>query len=805
MPQFFGRSSIKVFLLHACLVLATVQLAACGSRQERAQTYYQNGMSYIEKQDFVKARIELKNALQLNADMLEAWRAVAQIDEHDKNLGALNESLRRIVELDPKDIQSRMKLTKLLLLNGALDDALKMVNGASEIAPQNADILALKAAVLTRLKDMDGATQAAQKATEIDPANSEAITMLAATQFMQNNSTGALQTLAKVTKAHEDDLGVLFLKFDIYNRMGDRPHAETLLRRLVTLHPEEPAYRTKLIQFLLADKRQDDAVKELRAATTANPADTNAELELVSLLGTLQGPAAARSELAARINTGGRVFPYQIALAKFDFAQGNVAESTALLKKLIGSSSAAEDIVTARSTLAEMYIQQNNIAEADPLVSAILSVDSRNTNGLRLSALIHMARSQIDDAISDLRSALNDQPQSPELLTTLANAYERNGSIELADKAYLDGTKASNFAPAFGLNYVEFLRRRGLNPQADNVVMDLANRNPNSIPVLSALAKVKLAQQDWDGAHAIADSIRRLDDKNAVAEMINGAAFSGQKNINQSLAALQNAYDLNPGAVQPMAALVNAYLQSHQTEKAEAFLQSVLKANPRNVEALVLLGSIQITKNDQNQAIKDFEDAIKQQPKASAGYRALAALYARQNKIDEAEKIIRAGLQEQPKSFDLRLALASLMETKEDYEAAIAEYELMLKDQPGSLIVANNLASLLADRRTDKASLEKANTLAVLLTKSQVPQFADTVGWINFRRGDYTAAVSMLEDAVAKLPNSPLVRYHLGMGYLATGQDAKASEQFKKARELAPNNADLNAKIAAALKKQGQE
>jgi Tfp pilus assembly protein PilF len=48
-----------------------------------------------------------------------------------------------------------------------------------------------------------------------------------------------------------------------------------------------------------------------------------------------------------------------------------------------------------------------------------------------------------------------------------------------------------------------------------------------------------------------------------------------------------------------------------------------------------------------------------------------------------------------------------------------------------------------------------------------------------------------------------LVRYHLGMGYLATGQDTKASEQFKKARELAPNDAGLNAKITAALKKEG--
>jgi Flp pilus assembly protein TadD len=35
---------------------------------------------------------------------------------------------------------------------------------------------------------------------------------------------------------------------------------------------------------------------------------------------------------------------------------------------------------------------------------------------------------------------------------------------------------------------------------------------------------------------------------------------------------------------------------------------------------------------------------------------------------------------------------------------------------------------------------------------------------------------------------------------LATGQGAKASEQFKKAQDLAPNDAELKSKIDAALK-----
>jgi tetratricopeptide (TPR) repeat protein len=137
---------------------------------------------------------------------------------------------------------------------------------------------------------------------------------------------------------------------------------------------------------------------------------------------------------------------------------------------------------------------------------------------------------------------------------------------------------------------------------------------------------------------------------------------------------------------------------------------------------------------------------------------------------------------------------------KGDYDGAIAEYEILLKQDPGSLIVANNLASLLSDRRADKASLERAYALGAVLRKSQLPNFKDTLGWIDYLRGDYKSATALLEEASGALPNSAIVQYHLGMSYMATGQVAKASEQFKKALALAPDSA-LQEKITTAQKK----
>lgn len=798
--RLLGKSTVKTFALVACLGIAGIYLGGCSSREQRAQNYYNRGMSYLEKNDHVKARIELRNALQIDNKMVAAWQAISKMDEQERKWPALAGDLRRIIELAPKDVDAKLRLGRLLLLGRGYDQALKVAKEAEALDPKNVSVLALKAAILFKLKDSDGALQTAQEAVAIDPDNTEARVVLAATQFMRKDSKAALETLDKVKVSNKDDVGVVFMELNIFNQLGDVDQVEKLLRRLVEVYPKVPAFRAQLIRFYVAHNRPDDAEKELRQVVAANPEDAVAELDLASLLGRLKGQDAARDELVKRIAAGGKVFPFQLALAKLDFTQGRFDDSVKELKKLIDDSKATDEVMASRIALAEIYMKKNDVPAAEPLVSDILQVDSRNVNGLMMRASIHLFRSQYDDAIADLRTALNDQPQSPELLANLAIAYERSGAIDLADKAFADAMKASRYSPVVGLNYVAFLKRRGAINHAESVVTDLASRNPNSTVVLTALAQIKLEHKDWADAHTLADKIRKIGDKSDVADQIDGAAFSGEKKVNDSLAALQDAYDAHPGASRPLAALVAAYMQAKQADKATEVVEAALKTNPDNAEAYILSGSIKLTKSDTDGAAKDFEAAIKSQPKDSIGYKALADLYARERKFDDAEKTLHDGLEQLPKNFTLRLSAAGVQELKGDFEAAISLYEDMLKDQPGSMVVANNLASLLADHRSDKASLDRASQLALLLTKSQVPQFKDTLGWVAYRRDDYDHALPLLEGAGAELPNNALVHYHLGMGYMATGKNAKAADEFKKARDLATNDAALMIKIDAADK-----
>jgi tetratricopeptide (TPR) repeat protein len=789
------------------LVLALLGAACSRSPEERAQRHYDQGAKLLEQNDPVKASIEFRNALQLNAGHLAALRGLAQIEESNRNFRALVPIWRKIVELDRNDVETKLKLARLLLLGNALEEALKLTNEALEVDSQHVRARALKAAVLVRLNDENGAIAEAQKALAIESANPEALMVLAATKMAHGDNKGALEIMQRAPAEDKPNVAVEYFKIQLLQRLGDLKEIEVLLRKLIAAYPEQIEFRRHLIAMYVAEKRLDDAERELRAVAAAAPENVEFGLNVVRFLNSFRSPDDARRELLSRINAGGKVFAYQIALAELDFTRGKTADSIALLEKLIAGEESSDNVLAAQIKLAELHFATKNFDEAERIVGDVLRKDTRNIAGLRIRAAIRLERGQVDPAIADLRQALNDQPRATNIMQALAIAYERNGSIDLADKQYAEAMRASGFDARVGLSYVNFLRRRGNANRAEDILNDLAARWPNNVGVLALLANVKLQKQDWAGAEELANSIRRLGNTQEIADQIFGEVLGAQHKFDESIEVLHAAYERTavsaPETAQPMLALVRAYMRANKPEQAASFLNEVLSKNPDNAEALVLLGSVQLGNKATDQAVRSFNTAIERQPKNTAGYRALANLRVQQKDYEAAIKVIRAGLKEQPKSIALRMNLAGVLELKRDYEGAIKEYEGLLEEQPGSMIVANNLASLLSDYRSDAASLERANTLAARLQKSPLPQFKDTVGWTRYRRGEYKAATSLLEQAAAELPNAPIVRYHLGMSYLAIGRNERAREELERADKLAANNEDLRDKVRAALKQAG--
>ena len=290
------------------------------------------------------------------------------------------------------------------------------------------------------------------------------------------------------------------------------------------------------------------------------------------------------------------------------------------------------------------------IDAAEALVADVLRKNADNTNALKLRASIGMVHGQFGLAVTDLQQALNGKPRSVELMLLLATAYERSGSMGLAEKNYADAVRISNFDSKVGFSYVNFLLRRGNVDRAEQFLNELSKRSPKNLDALSMLAQVELKRQDWTSAEFVAETIRNIVGIQSIADQILGAALLGQHKYDESIRIFQSAVDASPSAVQPMVSLVHALVRAQKTDRAVDFLKSVLQANPDNADAQVLLGSIELTIGARDQALERFKLAIEKQPRNAVGYQALANLYAGEKQYDQALTVLRSGLEMQPKS-----------------------------------------------------------------------------------------------------------------------------------------------------------
>jgi tetratricopeptide (TPR) repeat protein len=89
---------------------------------------------------------------------------------------------------------------------------------------------------------------------------------------------------------------------------------------------------------------------------------------------------------------------------------------------------------------------------------------------------------------------------------------------------------------------------------------------------------------------------------------------------------------------------------------------------------------------------------------------------------------------------------------------------------------ANNLAWMIAEDKD--GDLSEAMRLA-LVAKEQYPRspvFADTLGWVHYKRGSYGLALTQFLEAAESEPENPTVQYHLALALKGNKRDDEALE-----------------------------
>ena len=452
--------------------------------------------------------------------------------------------------------------------------------------------------------------------------------------------------------------------------------------------------------------------------------------------------------------------------------------------------------------------------------------NSRDARRIELQILIALNR--ISETVAPLRAEIAATPQieRPMLMAVIARNYSRASDKKLAasvvEQALVDELKSPS---AGGLAWATVGRMR-LNAGDTSGALDAAFKGQQLDPASDAPAA--LALEMIDPGQPLAEPIvtRYLANNPKAAPDLRIAyarVLVENRRYTDSAAQLQTLITARPELAEPWLLLGSLQAQARQDAAAETSLKRYidLAANQKDAEdrqrgttqAYLVLSQLAERRKDFTAAerwlarVDSTDDLVVAQTRR-------AGLLARQGKLPQARELVR-GLPERTAEDKKQkfLAEVQLLRDAKQYQAAydmlaqasaaapndsdlvydqamvaeklnrLDEMERLLRRlielKPENQNAYNALGYSFADR---KIRLDEARTLiqkAVQLAPED-PFIADSLGWVEFRLGNATEAIRILEAAYKTRPD-PEIGAHFGEVLWATGQKDRAVVIWKEA------------------------
>jgi tetratricopeptide (TPR) repeat protein len=245
-----------------------------------------------------------------------------------------------------------------------------------------------------------------------------------------------------------------------------------------------------------------------------------------------------------------------------------------------------------------------------------------------------------------------------------------------------------------------------------------------------------------------------------------------------------------PWRPQAFANLGELYHQRQNYSDAETMFRRALQVGPDFHEAYVGLARALWKQGKGAEAESALRKAIELEPSDHEAYIELGRLYADRNQLQDAETMHRKALELYPDSPSAAAALADFLDAHGRPSEAEEVYRGLLKTSPNHPEGLNGLAYFLAGHGQ---RLDEALALArrALQAEPDNPDFLDTLGWTQFKRGEVEQAEETLQKAIAAYRENPKAAeawQHLAAVYEAKGDLPSAGDAYRQALKLQPDS-----------------
>jgi putative PEP-CTERM system TPR-repeat lipoprotein len=374
----------------------------------------------------------------------------------------------------------------------------------------------------------------------------------------------------------------------------------------------------------------------------------------------------------------------------------------------------------------------------------------------------YIAEGKIDDAIVQLKNALQADPNNIEARVQLAGLYVR----------------------------------RNNGPSAEKEIKAAMDRGKLHGKLQDKLAEAYLLQGKYE------EVINELPPDGAPADVRPGLlcaraeAYYDLGKPKAAISAYQAAEALIPNDTRPKIGLARAYIRVGDLRSAEVNADAALQIAPNSADAIVAKGQVLQAEGDLTGAVAKYDAALAIKPDDITGLISRAVALVDTKQYDKAMPDILAARKTDPLLPSAAYLNALVDARKGDFRKAhevLQEADPILRDYTPAVYLSGAVAyargayeEAIVDLKsyigTEPNNISAARMLAAALLQT----------------GDAESAISVLEPIAPKAANDERIRAILGSAYMAKKQYRSAVIQFQRAVEIAPDNGSLRTKLVVA-------
>jgi len=729
------------------LLLSGVMLAGCS---ESPDEMVKSAQTYLGQNDTNAAVIQLKNALQADANLPEARFLLGKIYFDRGEYANAVKELTRASELGMPDARLADMLARAMVQQGEAQSVLDRFSNVEMSDPKSqSQLLAALGDAGMRVQGKH-AEESFRNALSLDPANGYASRGIAILEVNRGHIQKALEVLESAIASTPKDAASYSLKGMI----------------------------------LLSQDQTDAGLDALRKVIELNPKEQSAYLVLATNLLRLGRLEETRKLVADLKSAAGQSAVYAYVAAALKMTEGDIPGARDLIQQVVRN---APDFIPGRFLAGVIFYRANDQLQAQTNLNHVIEANPKNWAARRMLAQSYIAQRDATRAIDELGPILKAVPDDPATLNLAGQAHIIAGDFDKASEYF---EKAASKQPENSKTLTRLGISRLAAGELDQGLATLAEAsqvdNKNAYADFARVTTLLKAGRINDALAAQAVLEKKLPNS-PLSKNLRGGLMLATGDKAAAMSAFQEALKLDPNFLPAAKNAARLYAIEGRREDARALLADMAKRNPKRVDIQMARVGFEIAANaSKDDVLRYFNDAINADSQAIlprlklAEYRLVmgdareALAVARDAQAQAPDNPVVLGIlgkallltgsveeavgalqkradkdRKNPQAF-VDLAIAQLR--AKERAAALRSFEAALDLDPQNLAANQGYLPLLIEGGKMEKALQRAKALQRSQPKLAYPYLGEAM--IHQAQGDREAALTSVRKAYEVQPSS---------------------------------------------------